>query len=103
MNRFKAGEMEGFIGERFLVLKKHFAFADHGEGEMGERGKVPTGAHRAKLRNIRSNASLDHGEKHLDNGRAATAIAESENIGSPEPHGASFTFGKRRTKAGGVA
>src|SRR5947209_12960872 len=103
MNRFKAGEPKGFVGERFLVLKKHFAFADHGEGEMGERSKVATGAHRAKLRNIGSNASLDHGEEHLDNGRAATAIAESENVGSQEHHRSSFNFGERRANAGGVA
>ena len=57
---FEPGPPEAFGGQHLFALETHPAATDHRQGQVGQRTKVPAGAHRSFFRHDRCYTGIEH-------------------------------------------
>ncbi len=79
------------------------ALAHQHQGDVGERGEVAGGAHRALARHHRQHAALEHRDERLRDHRPHTRAPGDERVGAEQQHRAHHLVGERRADAGAAA
>ncbi len=103
LNGLEAGALQRLAARDALTLVERFAFANHHEGKMRERGEVAAGAYGALLGDHRMNAGVEQRDKKFEDLDAGSAEALGEDVGAQQKHGARFGLAEGIANAARVA
>ena len=82
--RSEAGVGQCLGGGHGGALMVDHAFADQGEGDVGEGSEVTAGPERTVLVHVRSDVGVEHVDEPERGGRAGAAVAEGQRACAQE-------------------
>ncbi len=97
-----AGALHGLAAGQALTLEEGLALAHHEEGELGHRGEVAGGAHRALLADHGRDTLVQHLDERHRNLGAVAGVAVRVHVDAPRHGGAHDLERRRLADAGGV-